>query len=178
MTIPNLLTIGRFFLIPVFVAVFYSSREDSLLLAMLVFLAAGATDLLDGYIARRYDMITEIGTLLDPLADKLMLITVMICMALENFFPFWIVIIIVIKETVMIGGGVYLYYSHRNIVIPANWLGKAATAAFYGAIVLLSIGGGGIGGRIAVYIAVALAALAFINYQAVVFREMKKIPKS
>jgi len=178
MNIPNMLTAFRLLLIPVFVMVFNSSAEDRLLLAMGVFLLAGATDLLDGYIARRYNMITEIGTLMDPLADKLMLVTVLVCMAYQHYFPYWIVAVVILKEAVMVGGGIFLYYSKKKIVIPANIYGKAATAGFYLAIILLSISGGGIGGRIALYIAVVLTAAAFLSYRHKALHELKKASKS
>ncbi len=177
MNIPNMLTVFRLLLIPVFIMVFNSPAENRLLLAMGVFLLAGATDLLDGFIARRYNMITEIGTLMDPLADKLMLITVLLCMAYQQYFPPWIVAIVILKEAVMVGGGIYLYNAKKKIVIPANIYGKAATAGFYLAIVLLSISGGGIAGQIALYIAVALAVTAFLNYRHQALLELRKASK-
>lgn len=177
MNIPNLLTLFRLLLIPVFVVVFISG-QDNIVPALGIFLLAGATDLLDGYIARKYNMITEMGTLLDPLADKLMLITVLACMAYRHYFPPWVVGIVIIKEAVMVGGGIYLYRSKRKIVIPANIYGKAATAGFYAAIALLAVSGGGRGGRIALYAAVALTVAAFLNYQHMARYELKKASKS
>lgn len=174
MNIPNLLTVFRILLIPVFVMVFNSQDENRLLVAMMVFLLAGATDLLDGYIARKYNMITEIGTLLDPLADKLMLITVLASMALQDYFPIGLALIVIVKEAVMVGVGICLYYSKRNIVIPANKFGKAATACFYLAIILLSSARGNPIGLIAVYLAVAMTVAAFANYGKIVLMEMKK----
>ena len=76
MNIPNLLSIFRLALIPVFAVVIFSPIPNSALWACLIFLLSGATDVLDGYIARKYNMITNVGKVLDPLADKLMQITV------------------------------------------------------------------------------------------------------
>lgn len=177
MNIPNLLTVFRILLIPVFVVVFNSQAENRMTMAMMVFLLAGATDLLDGYIARKYNMVTEIGTLLDPLADKLMLITVLVSMALQDYFPLGLAVIVLLKEAVMVGVGIYLYYSKRNIVIPANKFGKAATAGFYLAIILLSTSQGNSIGLVAIYLAVALTVAAFANYHKIVLLEMKKSPK-
>lgn len=178
MNIPNGLTALRFLLIPVFVMTFYSTWDNHLLLSMFVFLLAGATDLLDGYIARTYNLVTEMGTLVDPLADKLMLITVLLCMASQNYFPFWIAAVVILKEAVMVGGGIYLHHLKKKIVIPANGFGKAATACFYLAIILLSLTGGSRSGQIAMYAAVILAAAAFVNYQAIARRALKKTSKS
>lgn len=177
MNIPNILTVFRLFLIPVFVMVFFSQGEHHLLWSMMIFLLAGATDLLDGYIARRYNLITQIGTLMDPLADKLMLITVLVCLAIQNFIPFWIAALVILKETVMILGSIRLYYSKHNIVIPANHFGKAATAAFYLAVILICISGGGAAGRAAVYAALGLTAAALFNYRGIAVEEMKKARK-
>lgn len=145
---------------------------------MSIFLLAGATDLLDGYIARKYNLITQIGTLMDPLADKLMIITVLVCFALKAYIPFWIAAIVIIKEAAMILGSIHLYYSKHNIVIPANHFGKAATAAFYLAVILISIGGNGIAGRMAVYAALGLTVAALFSYRGIAADEMKKARKS
>ena len=77
MNIPNLLTIIRFILIPLFVYFYFSNEQFSLEIAAIVFILSGITDTLDGYIARRFNQVTRLGTVLDPLADKLMLITVL-----------------------------------------------------------------------------------------------------
>lgn len=178
MNIPNLLTVFRILLVPVFVIVFNSNAENSALLALMIFMLAGITDLLDGYIARKFNMITRIGTMLDPLADKLMLSTVLICMAAKNYIPFWIAAVVIIKEAAMIGGGIYLYYSKDNIVIPANRYGKAATAAFYLAIILLSFNEGMLVGKIAIYIAVLMTVAAFVKYRSVAVQKMRNAPKN
>lgn len=178
MNIPNLLTLFRILLIPVFIAVFNSNIENNTLIALGIFLLAGLTDLLDGYIARKYNMITRLGTLLDPLADKLMLITVLICLALKDYFPLWIAALVIIKEAAMIGGGVFLYYSKRSIVIPANLYGKAATAAFYLAVIVLSVNKDTPAGQIMLYIAALLTAGAFLKYRSIAIIEMKKPSKN
>lgn len=174
MNLPNMLTLFRIILIPVFVLVFRSGHGLSYQLALGIFLLAGLTDLLDGWIARKYNLITPFGTLMDPLADKLMLITVLICLALQSMIPYWVVAVVVLKEAVMIGGGIYLYYSKANIVIPANKFGKAATAAFYLAIILLSVSGESPVGSVAIYGAVTLTVLAFVKYRSIAMDALKK----
>lgn len=94
----NILTSLRLLLVPVFPAVYFASHPKSHFIAMCVFLVAGFTDFLDGYIARRYQMVTALGTVLDPLADKLMLLTVLITLNISGTLPLWVVVLIVVKD--------------------------------------------------------------------------------
>ncbi|KAB3529876.1 CDP-diacylglycerol--glycerol-3-phosphate 3-phosphatidyltransferase [Alkaliphilus serpentinus] len=137
MNIPNLLTILRFALIPVFILVFFSSSPNSTLYALIIFLVAGITDVLDGYIARKYNLVTKWGQAMDPLADKLMQMTVLISFTIKKFIPTWITFVVGIKETLMVAGGLFLYHRMGKVVIPANRYGKQATVLFYFAITWL-----------------------------------------
>lgn len=128
--IPNLLTMLRMALIGVFVWIF---REGQYGWAIAVFLAASATDILDGYIARKYHLITDFGKLMDPLADKLMLITALICLATAGWVPLWAVLVMIVKELIMVVGGTLLL--KRGIVVSARLWGKIATALFILAVV-------------------------------------------
>ena len=121
LNIPNLLTIFRLALVPVVIILIYYNMTMA---ALIIYLTACATDLLDGFIARRFNMITEEGVLLDPLADKLMSVGAIISFTIIGAVPVIILIIILIKEALMIGGGIFLYY--KNIVTPSNIFGKAA----------------------------------------------------
>ncbi len=135
MNLPNLLTIFRLVLIPVFVSVYFSGHPQAMLQSLGIFLLAGATDVADGYIARRWNMQTTLGTVLDPLADKLMLITVLYCLTLTQSIPSWIVILVGLKEAFMIVSGLVLYFRKVNqVVIPSNLWGKMATTVFYIAV--------------------------------------------
>jgi len=137
MNIPNILTLVRFGLIGVFIYIFYNHHiQHNIQWAIFIFVLAGLTDVLDGYIARKYDMITKWGKLMDPLADKLMLITVLICLYTKNFVPGIVIFIVLVKELLMILGAAFLY-KNRNIVVQSNFYGKAASAAFYVAIIAL-----------------------------------------
>jgi cardiolipin synthase len=137
MNIPNVLTIIRFLLIPGFVYYFFSPMEYGIRIAIVIFVVAGLTDILDGFIARRYNLITRLGIVLDPLADKLMLLTVLISITLKNQIPFWIIIVVAIKETLLILGAITLFNDH-DIVVPANRFGKVSTIAFYIAILAVA----------------------------------------
>lgn len=160
MNIPNLLTLFRIILIPIFILVFFSETPNSLLKSILIFLLAGFTDFLDGYIARKYKIITKAGIVLDPLADKLMLITVLSCLLIKGYIPAWVLIVIAAKEIFMILCGVFLY--KKNIVIPSNIFGKLSTVFFYISIFVLAFSH-----KIGIYLlyfSVASAIVAFFNY--------------
>ncbi|AFK86497.1 MULTISPECIES: CDP-alcohol phosphatidyltransferase family protein [Thermoanaerobacterium] len=133
MNIPNTLTLIRFVLIPVFVYSFFYINNGNIYAAV-VFLISGITDVLDGYIARHYNQITKVGILMDPLADKLMIITVLLSLWAKGVIPFFIILIVIIKEVTMIIGA-FILYKRRDITIPANRFGKTATLLFYVAII-------------------------------------------
>jgi len=131
MNIPNLITIFRIILIPVFLMIFNSNIENKVLYAGLVFLLAGFSDVLDGYIARKYNLTSRLGAILDPFADKLMSFAVLISFTIVGFIPYWILFILLIKETIMIMGGIMLYLRKDEAFIPSNRFGKNATLALY-----------------------------------------------
>ncbi|MTI65120.1 MAG: CDP-diacylglycerol--glycerol-3-phosphate 3-phosphatidyltransferase [Firmicutes bacterium] len=164
MNIPNFLTTIRFILIPIFIAIFYSPMKNNIVIATYIFILAGITDVLDGYIARKYDMITKFGTVLDPLADKLMLITVLICFTDANFLPIWVILVVGLKEITMILGGIFLYYCGDKTVIPANKYGKVATVSFYIAILSIAFHLNKIFSYALIILAVIITIIAFINY--------------
>lgn len=176
MNIPNILTTVRFFLIPIFVYFYYSSMSNNLLYAFIVFFIAGLTDVLDGYIARKFNMVTEIGKLIDPLADKFMLISVLICLSSTELIPLWILIIIIVKELVMVIGAIYLYLSKIQIVIQSDRYGKNATFVFYIGICLVLLDVNVAISRFVVYLAVILALVAFINYSIIAIKAKNKNP--
>lgn len=176
MNLPNIITIFRFALIPIFVRIFFSSLEKSLLYSILIFLLAGITDVLDGYIARKYNIITKWGQAMDPLADKLMQLTVLICFTIKQFIPLWIIIIYGAKEILMILGGIFLYTRKDKLVLPANSYGKAATVAFY--IAILAIAFDFIYAKLLIVIAVLFTLYAFIRYAILGIRYMRRIPNS
>lgn len=130
--IPNILTIIRFILIPfIFILVIFHHY----LIALIIFTISALTDILDGYIARKYNYITDIGKLIDPLADKLTQISILLAFAILNILPLWILIIVLVKEFTMIITASILY-SKKDVVVYSKWYGKLATFLFYLAIVV------------------------------------------
>ena len=130
MTIPNVLSIFRILLVPVFIIVVLSDAANANLYGMLVFLLAGLTDVLDGQIARKYNCTSLLGRILDPLADKMMVASALICATIKGFIPLWISILYVFKELTQAVGGV-CFYNKMKDMMPSNWLGKAASVMFY-----------------------------------------------
>ncbi len=129
--VPNILTILRFILIPVILFFIFTGNY---LYAFIFFTLSGITDILDGSIARRYNLVSTFGKLMDPLADKLTQISVLATLVFKNIIPFWILIIVMLKELIMIIGASFLY--GKDVVVYSKWYGKLATVLFYVAIVL------------------------------------------
>jgi cardiolipin synthase len=137
--VPNILTVIRLFLVPIFAVLYFSDIENNHFYALGIFILAGVTDVLDGYIARKYDLVSIVGTVLDPLADKLMLLTALICLTLDGVMPVWAMAIMLVKELFMMTSGVYLYFRKEKVVIPANKFGKMATVLFSLAVFLMIV---------------------------------------
>jgi len=129
--IPNALTMLRLVLIPVFVYLFWKVDRKA---ALVVFLVASLTDMLDGMLARKLNQITDFGKLFDPLADKVMVLTALICQGLAGVFPWSAIIIVCCKELVMLLGGVFML--SKNVVVYANYFGKTAQVFFIISLVL------------------------------------------
>ena len=134
-TVPNVLTMIRLLLIPVFVVVFFRMPEgESRIPALIVFAAASLTDMLDGMLARKLNQITDFGKLFDPLADKLMVVTAMICQAVAGVFPWAAVAIVACKELIMMLGSLFML--SRDVVVYSNYVGKTAQVFFIASLVL------------------------------------------
>ena len=134
--LPNALTIFRLLLVPVYFVVFFSPSPHALSCALGVFLLAGLTDILDGYLARKYQLVTKLGVILDPLADKLMVLSVILSLVLAGFIKWWLAAFVFLRDLGMIVGGAILAGTGRE-PIPADRWGKTTTVFFYVAIVLV-----------------------------------------
>src|SRR5882672_6880112 len=131
MNLPNSLTIARIFFVPLLVAVLVQERIilhwngaviTNDVVALLIFWVAAATDLLDGYLARRWKQVTTIGTLLDPIADKLLVSAALIALVQEKVVPAWLVILLVGREFAV--SGLRSIASSEGFTISASELGK------------------------------------------------------
>ncbi|NCE63422.1 CDP-alcohol phosphatidyltransferase family protein [Pseudoflavonifractor sp. 524-17] len=130
MNIPNLLSLFRLVLVPVFAIVFFHPHPNAHYWAVAIYTLAFLTDIADGWIARHFHQITRLGRVLDPLADKLMTFTVIICIAAAQIIPMWAVAVFFLKEAAM-GIGALTLYRRAADIISANWLGKASTGVFF-----------------------------------------------
>ena len=123
MNIPNILSLFRLMLVPCFAVLYMSSLEYAGLYAGIVFLIAALTDVVDGYLARRWHQITKFGRILDPLADKLLQLTALACLTFKGVIPALLCVIFLTKELLMILGGMFMV-NRLDDVIPSNLYGK------------------------------------------------------
>lgn len=138
MNLPNILTALRLATIPPFLFTYLFLPSFGERIAFIIFLFCGATDVLDGFIARKYNLVTKIGTVLDPLADKMLLITVLTVFTIKDKIDFWILLTMVFKELLLILGA-YLLYNCKGAVIPSNIFGKISTIMFYAASISIML---------------------------------------
>ncbi len=125
MTTANKITIGRMILVPVFIVLMLLNFPGHKFAALLVFIVAGASDSVDGYIARKYDQITDFGKFADPLADKILIISALLIFVEWGQMPAWCAIIIVVREFAVTG--LRLIAVENGTVIAAAWSGKIKT---------------------------------------------------
>lgn len=133
LTLANKVTVGRIVIVPLFIATVlnYSSHRDDLrLIATLLFLIAVVSDVVDGYIARRYYQKTRAGAILDPLADKLLLISAFVCLHLVGrdlpvfHFPVWLVVTLISRDVILLLGALIIQSTTGKLTIEANIWGK------------------------------------------------------
>jgi cardiolipin synthase (CMP-forming) len=137
--LPNALTILRLALVPVFIVVFLRAEDGSSWAAGWIFLVAGVTDQLDGFLARRWHVESRFGTLADPLADRLMLDAAAILLWLDDKLPWYAALIVVLRDVILVGG--YKLLMPRGVELQVSKLGKAATWLLYLALGILLVVG-------------------------------------
>jgi cardiolipin synthase (CMP-forming) len=138
MNLPNLLTMVRFVFIPIYLIIFFSEYPEPgrLYWALGVIFCAGLTDVVDGYLARRTKQITPLGIMLDPLADKLMMIAVFLSLLISDKISFWAAGAIFLRDFSMIFCAAIFHFRGKKRV-PANEMGKLTTVLFYISLCLL-----------------------------------------
>ena len=135
--VPNVLSLVRILLVPVFLVLYLSGRQDWAFLTLLV---SGVTDLLDGFIARRFNMITDCGKLLDPISDKLTQVAVVVALATTNAQILPLAALCLLKEVCQAVGGV-IPLKKGCAVHGSKWFGKASTVVFYVCMLVLVLWG-------------------------------------
>jgi CDP-diacylglycerol--glycerol-3-phosphate 3-phosphatidyltransferase len=137
MNLPNKLTLSRFILTIAFLGVMFSEVRFHRTIALVLFVAAGISDFLDGQIARRRNLITNFGILMDPLADKVMVCSAFIAFVGLNWIPAWMVVIIVARELAITG--LRLLAASKNVVLAAEGYGKHKTVSQIVAIIAILV---------------------------------------
>lgn len=122
--IPNILTIFRIILVPVFL---YYVIDGRLYTAAAVFIIAGVTDAVDGFVARRYDLRTEFGANMDPFADKFLLVSAYIALTAKGLLPLWLTVPVILKDSVLLSGVLALRGTGRKVAISPSFFGKTTT---------------------------------------------------
>ncbi len=163
--IPNILSTLRILMAVGFAIFFFNHMYVE---SLVIYVIAFITDLLDGYLARKYNWISDVGKVLDPLADKLMLICALVCFCLNAWVPWAMAAVVVLKELLMIIGGAWLY--KKKVVVYADFFGKFATGMFNVAIVLTFLKNAlnwewlGISNLVVLSIAIICAIIALVHY--------------
>ena len=139
MSIPNLITLGRILLVPIVVWAIASGR---LQVAFLLFMAAAISDAVDGFLAKRFGMKTELGAYLDPLADKVLIVSIYVTLGITGVIPLWIVILVVSRDIMIVGAIMLSWLVGMPVAIKPHMVSKLNTAAqiLFACLVLASKG--------------------------------------
>lgn len=167
MNLPNKLTILRVILIPFFVVfmLFDITGAADKWIALVIFCVASLTDMLDGKIARKYNLVTNFGKFMDPLADKLLVCTALICLTSMNRLNVIVVLVIIAREFII--SGFRLVASDNGIVIAASYWGKFKTVSQMALIIVLIMDLGGVwnvAGTVLTWVALILTIVSLIDY--------------
>jgi CDP-diacylglycerol--glycerol-3-phosphate 3-phosphatidyltransferase len=167
MNLPNKITLFRVFMIPIFlVFLLIPEMPYGRYIAAGIFIIAALSDLLDGYIARKHNLVTNFGKFMDPLADKLLVSSALICFVELGLLQAWIVVIIIAREFII--SGFRLIASDNGIVIAAGWWGKIKTNVQMIMSVMLIVNLDSpfmnVLEQITVYLAVALTVISLVDY--------------
>ncbi len=165
MNLPNKLTIFRVILIPFFVVLLlFDITAYDKWIALAIFIVASLTDFLDGHIARKYNLVTNFGKFMDPLADKLLVCSAMICLVELSRIPAWVVIVIIAREFII--SGFRLVASDNGVVIAASYWGKFKTTFQILMICLMiaDLPSLTLVTQIVMWVAVALTVVSLVDY--------------
>ena len=139
-TVPNILSFARIATIPLFC--WLTANEQTRIWGILLFAVVVSTDWVDGYVARRTGQVTELGRLLDPIADRLAIAAGLVTFAIVGIFPFWAALLILVRDAVVVLGGAVLLWG-RNIRVEVRGIGKIATFSLMAAITWIAWGNAG-----------------------------------
>ena len=139
-SIPNLITLGRILLVPI--VVWAIATPGTMWIAFVLFVAAGVSDAVDGYLAKRFHMTSELGAYLDPLADKALIVSIYLTLGINNLIPRWLVILVVSRDILIVGGIILSWLVGNPLKIKPLVVSKLNTVAqiVFACVVLGSLG--------------------------------------
>lgn len=158
-TIPNILSVARIIMVPFFVVLYMLEYYK---ISLVLFVLSGVTDVLDGWIARRFNQVSDIGKVLDLLADKLTMVSVLACLYFNHYINIIIFLVIVGKELFQVAGGIFLW--KKKIVVSSNIWGKLTTVLLYAGIFAIFVFPDHTIGNIMLFVAIIIALIAMIQY--------------
>jgi cardiolipin synthase (CMP-forming) len=169
LSIPNLVTLARILLVPVVV---WAIASNQMLFAFLLFAAAGVSDAVDGFLAKRFGMSSELGAYLDPLADKVLIVSIYVSLGIVDGLPRWLVILVVSRDLLIVGGVLLSWFVGKPVSVKPHPVSKANTAAqlLLVGLVLAALGLGFNAGW-ALMLAIAAVAVLTLASVAVYLRE-------
>jgi cardiolipin synthase (CMP-forming) len=161
-SIPNLITLGRILLVPVVV---WAIASGQMLIAFILFMGAGISDAIDGFLAKRFGMASELGAYLDPLADKVLIVSIYVSLGIVDVLPRWLVILVVSRDLLIVGGIMLSWIVRKPIGVKPHPVSKANTAAqlLLVALVLAALGFGFDAGWALTLVTAAVAALTLAS---------------
>ncbi|MBB5051331.1 cardiolipin synthase [Afipia massiliensis] len=141
MNLPNIITLGRILLVPVIV---WAIASNQMTIAFVIFVVAGVSDAVDGFLAKRFNMRTEIGALLDPVADKALLVSIYVALGISGDIPRWLVILVVSRDFMIVGAVIISWILDNPVPMKPLMVSKLNTVAqvSFAALVLASLGFG------------------------------------
>jgi len=125
LSIPNLITLARILLVPVVV---WAIASDQMLFAFLLFAAAGVSDAVDGFLAKRFGMASQLGAFLDPLADKVLIVAIYVSLGIVDALPRWLVILVVSRDLLIVGGVIFSWIVNKPVSVKPHMVSKINTA--------------------------------------------------
>ena len=137
-SIPNFITLGRILLVPIII---WAIASDQMELAFAVFVVAGVSDAVDGFLAKRFNMTSELGALLDPLADKALLVSIYIALGIWGAIPRWLVILVVSRDLMIVAAVMVSWLFDRPVAMKPSMVSKLNTVAqiVYATVVLAAL---------------------------------------
>jgi cardiolipin synthase len=139
--LPNIITLGRILLVPIII---WAIASNQMTVAFVIFVAAGVSDAVDGFLAKRFNMTTEIGALLDPVADKALLVSIYVALGIWGAMPRWLVILVVSRDFMIVGAVIVSWLLDNPVPMKPLMVSKLNTVAqvAFAALVLASLGFG------------------------------------